>query len=864
MARVADYRPADDGETPTGARTSPPVASCRITLQRNAERQRDKLAALAALPIFGATMPNDKITFSQLLQKLNFTDDEFLSVCHRVGGDGALKSSVCRVSDVQAVIAELPESANVFFGVNPTEGPARKNAGRGKSTDVTRLSALIADLDITEGKCADTETAHGIIDELSGILSTRPTAITYSGGGLHPYWPVLKSDDDTDGFDGDRARAVLARWKRLVKMIAAKRGARVDSVFDAARVLRVPGTYNHKTTAIGMGPIRVDCRLSGGQVLTLAEIEKRIDAYGIHDIAEYPDDSDKPKSDPHSWVFADETCSYVAAMVDGWADRDSIESGKGRHQWLLSQSVRMHCAHRLGCVSAGDFDHAKAVAGQTFRMLRATRDPVGSATFGEVEDAWEFGRLSAAAKTKIDARTELGDHAHVGDDPYEAIKEELEAFWNSSAQLRDLRQFAQARLVGPAAMLGAALARVISHIPPNVVLPPTVGSYASLNLFVAIVGKSGESKSAAIKVAREWLSVEPDCPPSKPGSGEGLAKCFAYVQKIHNGGYQQIGKQWSVLAVLPEIETLTAIGSRGGATIMSALREGWSGERLGNDYATEDKRIVLHDNRYRLCFVVGVQPEKAAPLLADADGGTPQRFVWFPITDGGTPDVEPPESPKLDLGRWPLPKNAARIKLFDIDEPLKNHMADPPNPDDYAVLKIPDSAKDEIKATQRAIRRGDAETDPLDGHRLLVRLKLSAALMALESRYDGVTQSDWERAGVIMKMSDATRRAVIATVDNVRREQNVARGRADGQREIAKSHVVIDNEQKIKAMTERIIAKLKEKDGQTKNDLRKALTSNTTRDVLDESLTYAERLDMIRIEIFQTRNKQDSVRVWLP
>lgn len=411
MARVADYRPADDGETPRRVHTSPPVALRRNTLGRNPERQRDMLAAIAALPIIGGTMPNDKITFSQLLQKLNFAPNEFVSICHRVG-DGRFATSVCAVTDAQAKIQKLPAEADVYFGVNPTKGPARASKGRGKDSDITRLSALIADLDIAIGKCADTETAHAIIDELSEILTTRPTAITYSGGGLHPYWPVLKSDDDASVFDVDRVRSLLARWKRLVKMIAAKHGANVDSVFDAARVLRVPGTCNQKKTAGGSGPVRVDCRLSGGVALTLAEIEKRIDAYGIHDIAEYPDDSAKLKSDPQSWVFADETCSYVAAMVGGWADPANVEIGKGRHQWLLSQSVRMHCAHRLGCISSADFDHAKNVAEQTFRLLRQTRDPVGSVTFGEVADAWEFGRLSAATKTKIEARTELGDHAH--------------------------------------------------------------------------------------------------------------------------------------------------------------------------------------------------------------------------------------------------------------------------------------------------------------------------------------------------------------------------------------------------------------------------------------------------------------------
>ncbi|MFW3123978.1 hypothetical protein MMAG44476_40008, partial [Mycolicibacterium mageritense DSM 44476 = CIP 104973] len=103
----------------------------------------------------------------------------------------------------------------------------------------------------------------------------------------------------------------------------------------------------------------------------------------------------------------------------------------------------------------------------------------------------------------------------------------------------------------------------------------------------------------------------------------------------------QVGKQWSVLAQIPEVDTLAATGNRSGSTIMSTLREGWSGERLGQDYAGDDKRIILQDNRYRLCLSLGVQPLRAAPIFDDADGGTPQRFVWFSAVDHDLPDVEP-------------------------------------------------------------------------------------------------------------------------------------------------------------------------------------------------------------------------------
>ena len=223
--------------------------------------------------------------------------------------------------------------------------------------------------------------------------------------------------------------------------------------------------------------------------------------------------------------------------------------------------------------------------------------------------------------------------------------DDLAAFWDSCPELRDMRQFARSRRVGPWAMFGVCAAVAISAVPPYVVLPPLVGRVASLNTFVALVGKSGSSKSAAIGAALDWLQIDPPTNTKKPGSGEGLAKCFAYVKRSRGEPAVQIGKNWSVLAEIPEVDTLTATGGRGGSTLMSELRYALSGERLGIDYAADDKAIVLQSQRYRLCLIVGVQPLRAAPIFDDADAGTPQRFVWFPVSDPTDRRIDPPKRP---------------------------------------------------------------------------------------------------------------------------------------------------------------------------------------------------------------------------
>jgi hypothetical protein len=133
---------------------------------------------------------HDVVDFTALLlDTLGFTDDEFVSIGH--DADGQFRTAVGTPAGAGNFVSALPDGANVYFGVNPVCGPARQGKGRGTAEDVTRLGALYADLDVKPGACPSLTVAEAIIDELSGMLGTRPSAITHSGGGLHPIgrWP---------------------------------------------------------------------------------------------------------------------------------------------------------------------------------------------------------------------------------------------------------------------------------------------------------------------------------------------------------------------------------------------------------------------------------------------------------------------------------------------------------------------------------------------------------------------------------------------------------------------------------------------------------------------------------------------------
>lgn len=93
----------------------------------------------------------------------------------------------------------------------------------------------------------------------------------------------------------------------------------------------------------------------------------------------------------------------------------------------------------------------------------------------------------------------------------------------------------------------------------------------------------------------------------------------------------------------------------------------------------------------------------------------------------------------------------------------------------------------------------------------LTRLKLAAALMALECRYDAVTQEDWERAGAVLAVSNATRHSIQELHRSEASRQNVHRGKMDGVRAAVAED--IRHSRAVSRVAENIVTKLKDSDG---------------------------------------------------
>ena len=332
-------------------------------------------------------------------------------------------------------------------------------------------------------------------------------------------------------------------------------------------------------------------------------------------------------------------------------------------------------------------------------------------------------------------------------------------FWEALPMLTHIHKLARARRVAPWALLGAVMAQAVAATSPNIVLPRLVGGYGSLNIAAGLVGPSGAGKGAANGVAGEVMPVAVN--EVGIGSGEGLVHVYARRVK---GKVERISDH--ALVSIPEIDSLRGVANRQGSTIMAELRKAWSGEALGFSYADPAKRLPIDAHSYRLAIVAGIQPGRAAVLLDDRDGGTPQRFLWLPAVDPDAPEE--------------LPSVPRKRVIEHLDRDVQDEWEENWQPD-LKEMEVAHAVREEIDADRLARLRDEAD-EALDGHAMFSRLKVAAAIAIIASDPGKVTDEDWALAGQVMEVSNFTRQLVIGEAQSARSETNRSRGRDEADR----------------------------------------------------------------------------------
>jgi P4 family phage/plasmid primase-like protien len=292
---------------------------------------------------------------------------------------------------------------NVYTMVNSVkDGTLASNNARGDVNDINRLNALWADLDYKDSGIGNLETALSMIDNLSAILGTNPTAIVHSGHGLQPYWAI--EDGEITDMNRTYVAGISRRFGQLIQRVAEMYGGKVDNVSDLPRVLRAPGTINHKDPA---NPVEVKVEFNDFTYpLELAQVVDALESHGF-----ISDNTTVNEfvvvSPPEEWRVAHENCAWTAQLVDS-IDR---ANPKARHPWLVANAIKLYSAVRWGCFTEEGYNEAAQLLEQKFYNL-LTDGEKRKPHPGEVQTAFRWAKQMVASMDDTKIASEVRNHVH--------------------------------------------------------------------------------------------------------------------------------------------------------------------------------------------------------------------------------------------------------------------------------------------------------------------------------------------------------------------------------------------------------------------------------------------------------------------
>ena len=190
--------------------------------------------------------------------------------------------------------------AAVFYGVLP-----RRERGKGKAEDTLRGSVVWIDLDFRSFGGGEKEARERLF-----TYTDPPSIVVRSGHGLHGYWLLEKPAEPADLSNASRG---------LAYMIGG------DHAFDAARLLRLPGTTNWKDPD---NPVPVDIELLNTErVYDFDQLRLMLPSF-----ADTPDDETQDEAQPDDGGFQPfgPLLWPIQAVLDKHARLRALFEGRGK------------------------------------------------------------------------------------------------------------------------------------------------------------------------------------------------------------------------------------------------------------------------------------------------------------------------------------------------------------------------------------------------------------------------------------------------------------------------------------------------------------------------------------------------------
>lgn len=294
---------------------------------------------------------------------------------------------------------------------------------------------------------------------------------------------------------------------------------------------------------------------------------------------------------------------------------------------------------------------------------------------------------------------------------------EVDDLWDKTPRLKHVAQAADCMGRNRLALLSTLLIRVLGETPPGICLPGVedgaVGSRAALNLGVALVGSSGQGKSAFFDESEKLFGRDQSALRGDPSTGQGLIQ--SYIHWDADREQNVLNEDPRRIFIVDEVDKLGALGSDTGSTLLGEVRTMLTGGTTGSSNATRERQRMLHSRTYNFQLIVGVQPARAEPLLSGRDAGTPQRFIWTTVTDPSTA-LHPRDRPE-----WPGPIGWNDAFLLPFEFGVSE------------VVEYPKWVKDELLEYDYKVSLEGAEGGQMSrfGHQNLLRLKVAAGIAFL-------------------------------------------------------------------------------------------------------------------------------------
>jgi hypothetical protein len=410
-------------------------------------------------------------------------------------------------------------------------------------------------------------------------------------------------------------------------------------------------------------------------------------------------------------------------------------------------------------------------------------------------------------------------------------------FWQARESLRRIRQAAHSRVRSGDVVFYGTLCRLAAMAPHTLRADTGVGTAASLNLFSAIVGPSGGGKSSGLSVGRELIKQNRDIEEFPIGSGEGIAEAFMGETMEPTGDMAKDGSakmarvrkmvRHNALFHSDEGSALNKVIERAGSTIGETLRSAWSGETIGQKNGRVETTRTVPARSYAIGLMIGYQPTTVLPLLADAEAGTPQRFLYCWSVDTSIP-------PRTARVPWPGEMPSPFPPDVPTDLPPPGAVISAPVLPDMQPMTFDVEILEELYDVEFAKNTGSLPADhplrdPFRSQHPVLKVKVGSLLALLESRRH-VTADDWRLAQIVIDTSDRVREYLQALAKDAagkaRAAFEAAEGALEWHREQSRAAVRLSlDETAERRLAVRVAVRVHETGPQTLGALKRGITA---------------------------------------